>query len=186
VLDVVKTDLDRFHRALEHLLELGRLEAGTSPLVTTTVDACEFVRHALENGGRPVRLLQASGHDSQLLVDVDKAQMHRALVNLFENADLHGGGLTSVRVEPADDGVLITVTDEGPGVPSDERERIFDRFVRGGSRGSLPGAGLGLSLVAETVRSHGGAVWCVPGPNGVGSAFVVRLPRPVHGTAGEA
>lgn len=186
VLDVVKTDLERFHRALEDLLELGRLEAGTSPLVTTTVDAREFVRHALEDGGRPVRLLHATGHDSQLLVDLDKAQMHRALANLFENADLHGGGLTSVTVAPDDDGVLITVADAGAGVPVDERERIFERFVRGGSRGSLPGAGLGLSLVAETVRSHGGAVWCGPGPKGVGSAFVVRLPRPVHGTVGQA
>jgi signal transduction histidine kinase len=86
--------------------------------------------------------------------------------------------LTGVTVSGAPGGVLISVEDEGPGVPPADRERIFERFVRGGSRGSLPGTGLGLSLVAETVRSHGGAVWCAPGPGGVGARFVVRLPGP--------
>jgi signal transduction histidine kinase len=102
--------------------------------------------------------------------------VHRALVNLVENAQRHGGGVVAVTTTRADDDVLVMVDDAGPGVPPDERGRIFERFVRGGSRGSLPGSGLGLSLVAETVRAHGGAVWCTDRPDGPGARFTVRLP----------
>jgi signal transduction histidine kinase len=182
-LDLIDRDLRRFQRALEDLLELGRLEAGAAGSVTTTVDARDLVRHALESGGRSAELLRLPGDDTEICVSVDKSQMHRALVNLFENADRHGGGLTGVAVSAAPGGVLISVEDEGPGVAPADRERIFERFVRGGSRGSLPGTGLGLSLVAETVRAHGGAVWCVPGPGGAGARFVVRLPSVERGSS---
>jgi signal transduction histidine kinase len=175
-LDLIRRDLDRFQRVLEDLLELGRLEAGAAAQVTSVLDARDLVRHALEEGGRSPDLLEPLDGGGPTLVSVDKAQMHRALVNLFENADRHGGGLTGVTVTPDPGGVLVTVDDRGSGVPSEERERIFERFVRGGSRGSLPGAGLGLSLVSETVRAHGGAVWCIARPDGQGARFVVRLP----------
>lgn len=177
-LDLIERDLQRFQRALEDLLEIGRMEAGSAALVPTTVDARDMVRHALEASGHDPHLLRPPASSAPpTLVDADKAQLHRALVNLFENADRHGGGLTSVTVSAAVHGVFITVEDAGPGVPAAERERIFERFVRGGSRGSLPGTGLGLSLVAETVRAHGGAVWCSSGPDGVGARFTVQLPE---------
>jgi signal transduction histidine kinase len=106
--------------------------------------------------------------------------MSRALRNLFDNADRHGGGLA--RVSLTQEGlaghrpkVIVCVDDEGPGVPPQDREQVFDRFHRDGSRGSLPGAGLGLSLVSETVQAHGGAVWCTT-PDGPGARFVVQLP----------
>jgi signal transduction histidine kinase len=184
-LDLIDRDLHRFQRALEDLLELGRLESGSARGVRATVDLRDLARHALEDGGRPGALLHELEPGADTRVFVDKAQLHRALVNLFENADRHGGGLTGVTVTAAPGGVVLCVDDEGPGVAPADRERIFERFVRGGSRGSLPGTGLGLSLVAETVRAHGGAVWCVPGPGGVGSRFVVRLPS-VHGEGEQA
>ncbi len=102
--------------------------------------------------------------------------MNRALVNLFDNADRHGDGLVAVSVLGNGGWVLVNVDDAGSGVPPDERTRIFERFVRGGSRGSRPGTGLGLSLVAETLRAHDGLVRCVEVPSG-GARFVVRLPR---------
>ena len=71
--------------------------------------------------------------------------------------------------------VEVVVDDAGPGVAPEERERIFERFVRGGSRGSLPGTGLGLSLVAETMRAHHGTVHVDDAPGG-GARFVMRLP----------
>jgi signal transduction histidine kinase len=175
-LDLIDRDLRRFQRALEDLLELGRLEAGAAGSVKTTVDARDLVRHALEASGRPAELMSVPDQAPRTRVSVDKSQLQRALVNLFENADRHGGGLTGVSVTGTPTGVLIGVEDRGPGVATADRERIFERFVRGGSRGSLPGTGLGLSLVAETIRAHGGAVWCGPGPDGVGARFTVRLP----------
>ena len=80
-------------------------------------------------------------------------------------------------------GALLEVSDEGPGVPPEERERIFGRFARGrhapggGDRPDVPGLGLGLSLVAGIVAWHGGEVDVSNGPRG-GSLFRVRLPRP--------
>ena len=70
-----------------------------------------------------------------------------------------------------------TVDDAGPGVPVEDRERIFERFARGAgaARRSLPGAGLGLAIVAETATRHGGAAWCADGPDG-GARFCLSLP----------
>ena len=78
--------------------------------------------------------------------------------------------------ETATDAVVI-VDDEGPGIPPADRERVFERFARGegGARGAQPGTGLGLSLVAETLRAHEGAAWCMDAPGG-GARLVVRLP----------
>jgi len=74
--------------------------------------------------------------------------------------------------------IRIGVEDHGDGIPPDEREHLFERFYRGrhsGQRGSGQGTGLGLSLVAEHVRLHGGEVWVEDGPGG-GARFVVELP----------
>jgi signal transduction histidine kinase len=174
-LDLIARDLSRFQRALEDLLELGRLEAGAVGRLATTVDVRDVVRHALEESGRSGALLTPPTQNDQLLVRVDKRLVNRALVNLFDNADRHGGGLVAVTIHGDGDAVIVGVEDQGPGVDPADRERIFQRFARGGARGSRPGAGLGLSLVAETMRAHGGMVWCADRPGG-GARFQVRLP----------
>ncbi len=175
-LALISRDLTRFQRAVEDLLDLGRLEAGTAALVLADVDARDLVRHATDATGVPAERVRLAVTDGGTMkIRVDKSAMHRALVNLLENAQRHGEGVTGVALEGGEYAVVVTVEDAGPGVAEDDRLRIFDRFVRGGSRGSLPGTGLGLSIVAETVRAHGGAVWCAPRPGG-GTRFVMQLP----------
>jgi two-component system, OmpR family, sensor histidine kinase MtrB len=179
-LDLIRVELDRFHQALEDLLELGRLDAGVGPRSVTDVQVAELVREAVDAAHRPAAVVRVDptmdphlgGHAA---VRVDKQQLNRALWNLMENADRHGGGLHGIRVDPSDGFVLVLVDDVGPGVPAADRERIFERFYRAGSRGSRQGTGLGLSLVAETVQAHSGSVWCADRPGG-GTRFVVRLP----------
>lgn len=171
--DLVSVELDRFQRTLEDLLELGRLDADVPDQLLSEVNAAELVRVTLAESHRPTDLLEAEP-GADLCVRVDKRQLARALVNLFENADRHGEGLRAVTVRRVRDQVRIDVDDHGPGVAEAERERIFERFVRGGSRGSLPGSGLGLSIVAETVRGHGGRVWCEDAPGG-GARFSIEL-----------
>lgn len=179
-LDLVAAELDRLKQALEDLLELGRLDAGVGSRDLVATDLGDLVRNGLAESKRPSGLLVGpggvpSGEEVPLPVLVDKGQLHRALLNLFVNADTHGQGLTAVSVQRRDDHAVIVVDDAGQGVPAAERERIFERFARAGSRGSRPGTGLGLSLVEETVRAHGGTVWCTEAPGG-GARFVVRLP----------
>jgi len=179
VVDLVTAEVLRFRHVVDDLLELGRLDAVRDGAARDRqpVDARDLAREALVTSGRAPELLAVSA--DPVPVSVDKRQLARALVNLFDNADRHGQGVTGVAVRPClsetDPQVDLVVDDAGPGVPVEERERIFERFVRGGSRGSLPGTGLGLSLVAETVRAHDGSVHVEDGPDG-GARFVLRLP----------
>ncbi len=182
-LDLVEREVRRLHRALEHLLELGRLDATAASASTECLDVADLVDHALVESHRSPHLV--SRDEGAMLVRADKQVLHRALVNLFDNADLHGGGLSRVVVRHGRSGVQVRVVDAGPGVPASERERIFERFVRVGSRASRPGTGLGLSLVAETVRAGGGRVWCEETPGG-GATFVLSLPAAHPGEVVEA
>lgn len=176
-LDLIVVELARFRHSLEDLLELGRIDAGVPRQSLADVDLRDLVRYALEAGHRPVT---ASVYPDALVVRVDKQQLSRALVNLFDNADLHAGGLRAVEVQQVDGWAQVMVDDEGPGVPVAERQRIFERFVRAGSRGSRQGTGLGLSLVAETMHAFGGTVACGDRPGG-GARFIVQLPLVTDG-----
>jgi signal transduction histidine kinase len=109
---------------------------------------------------------------------VDKVRFERVMANLIENADRYAGGATRVVVVADAKWGRIAVEDRGPGIPAEERERIFDRFSRGSSgrrRGMGDGTGLGLAIAAEHARVLGGRVWVEP--NGSrGSRFVVEMP----------
>ena len=121
--------------------------------------------------------------DHELVVDAAPAtvqgardELHRLVLNLVENAVRHTPAGTHVRVSLAERGdeVVLEVADDGPGVPPELRDRVFERFVRGsGDRGSS--SGLGLAIVSAVAESHGGAVELHDAHPG--ARFVVRLPR---------
>jgi signal transduction histidine kinase len=110
------------------------------------------------------------------------------IANLVANAlkFAAGGGWIGVRAEARPDGraVVLRVEDRGPGIPREERERVFEPFYRGpvAERNDAPGSGLGLSLVRHVVRAHGGSVRVEPRAGG-GAALVVELPAPAEGVA---
>ena len=109
----------------------------------------------------------------QTMVRGDPRLLRRMIRNLLENAKRHGAPPIEVRVSRAENGAQIVVCDRGPGVPEAERERVFDPFYRAGAR---PGAGLGLALVRQIARRHGGDARCAP-QSGLGSCFIVVLPE---------
>ncbi len=110
-------------------------------------------------------------------VPAEPATLERAVINLLDNAVKFSppGGTVDVVL---DDGVL-TVRDHGPGIPADELPDVFDRFWRSPSARSIPGSGLGLSIVARTVQRAGGEVSLRPADGG-GAVAVVRLPGAAH------
>jgi signal transduction histidine kinase len=103
--------------------------------------------------------------------------LHRLVLNLIENAVAHTPAGTAVRVAARRENGLVRleVADEGPGVAPDVRERLFERFVRGGGYGAR-GSGLGLSIVDAVARTHGGTVQLADGDGERGARFVVELP----------
>ena len=119
------------------------------------------------------------------LIRGDKRRLARVIANLIDNARAYGGGEPEVSItvlEPHDEPmahILITVEDRGLGVPEEERDLVFERFARGGGAGrrtGSEGAGLGLSLVDEHVRMHGGRVWVEDRLDGQsGARFVIEL-----------
>lgn len=177
-LDLVNAELDRFQQLVDSLLTLARTEDGLEPDRLDEVSVAGAAAHALDRAGVGPEVLAAN--DPGIVVG-DKALLERALFNLIDNAQRHGGGVTTVGVERVQDQVAVLVEDEGPGVPASERERIFERFATNrAARGSSSGTGLGLALVAQTITAHGGTVWCTENDAG-GARFVVRLPARTGG-----
>ncbi len=178
-LELVVAEIDRLRVMVEELLELSRAEAGADPLRLEPVYVGELaLRVATRVGGQSFVIDLDPKLDEQPLL-VDKRRVERILVNLIENAESHGHGLVAVQARRTNGLVRISVDDAGPGVAPVDREAIFERFARGaksGSRGIEGGTGLGLALVAEHVRMHGGTVWVEEVPAGHGARFVVELP----------
>ncbi|MGH8973000.1 MAG: sensor histidine kinase [Acidimicrobiia bacterium] len=178
-LDLLEADVARFQRLVEDLLEISRFDAGVAELHRDDVRLGELVRRAVAAAGADVPIELSPGVE-HLSVTVDKRRMERVIANLVENAAYYGSGATRVRVERGRTVARIGVEDDGPGVPPEEREAVFRRFFRGSAAGKRrsggQGSGLGLALVAEHVRLHGGRVWVEEGEGGTGARFVVELP----------
>jgi signal transduction histidine kinase len=107
----------------------------------------------------------------------DRGQLERAVRNLVDNAVRHARTTVTLRLYAAGGTARLEVTDDGPGVPLDDRDRIFQRFVRlqHGRERAGGGSGLGLAIVAEIVAGHGGGVTITDAAGG-GATFVVTLP----------
>jgi len=177
-LALLTAELRRFRRMVTDLLEISRVDTGAAELSLEEVEVGELMRHAAGAAGVSGIPVEVDPSLAELRIAVDKRRIERVVANLVANAQQYAGGVTAMYVEPAFGAVRLVVADRGPGVPLGERDRIFERFYRGqsaGSRGATEGSGLGLSLVAEHVRLHGGRVWVESAPGGV-NRFVVELP----------
>jgi signal transduction histidine kinase len=185
-LDLLVADVTRFQGLVEDLLEISRFDAGAIRLNLEDLLVAEFVRQAVAVSSVPSTPVTVSERAEAVIIRGDRRRLARVVANLIDNARLHGGGDAAITVaEPDGEGeplghIWIVVEDHGSGVPIEERELIFERFARGavaGRRSSSDGAGLGLALVDEHVRMHGGRVWVEDRLDGEpGARFVLELP----------
>lgn len=176
---------ERLQRLIDDILDFARIGEGKKPYVLAegdvtevTLEAIDLFRHSMTQRGFELYLdLPALG--ALPPVDLDRDALVRAILNLLSNAvkyspDSH---YVSVSVKREGDMLATAVEDKGMGISKEDLERVFDRFFRAGdhmTRG-IPGAGLGLSLVDEIVRAHGGRI-VVESEKGKGSKFTILLP----------
>jgi signal transduction histidine kinase len=187
LVDDVMIDVDRLDRLVEDLLVLARLsEAGGTLPRQETVDLSEVVGDLVASYGN-ARVPVTLESTAPATVTGDPEALRRVAVNLIDNAVRYARSGVQVTIESRAQGarqtVTLLVTDDGPGIPSAERERVFDRFYRVQASRSRDsgGTGLGLAIVRDVVRAHGGTVWLSANPQGRGTQAVVTLPaRPTE------
>lgn len=176
----------KLHRLIEDLLDLDRLSRGIVEPNRVATDVGALVRKIADASEMPAGRLTVDC--PAIVARVDPAKTERIVENLLFNAGRHTPPETPLwlRVLPSDDGVLIAVEDAGPGVSDDLKASIFEPFNRGDQVAAhAPGVGIGLSLVAQFARLHGGRAW-VEDRAGGGASFRVLLPSGDQGRAAEA
>ncbi|OXM54623.1 sensor histidine kinase [Amycolatopsis alba] len=163
-------DITRLQDLVGDLVLLGKLD-NAAPERLAPVRLSEVVESCLS--GRPRVRAEIDGDP---LVLGNHGRLERLLRNLVDNAQRHTRTAVDVTVSTVDEFAVLTVTDDGPGIPAEDRERVFDRFVRldDGRARDDGGAGLGLAIVAEIAHAHGGTVEVADHDGG--ARFVVRLP----------
>lgn len=172
---------DRVLRLLEALLDISAAEAGALKLNrdrldlrTLTERAADLYREVAEEK----RIAVALDQPEAVECSADAIRLGQAVNNLVDNALKYtpDGGRLSLAVRAEAGAAVLTVSDNGPGVPAAEREAVFRRLYRGDASRSQRGLGLGLSMVKAIVEAHGGTVAVDDAPGG-GARFTVRLPR---------
>lgn len=188
VMGRIESEGTRMGHLVEDLLLLARLDQGR-PLAKQPVDMVDLVSGAVMDAevsdtNQPI----SYEHDPEAFVIGDADRLKQVVENLLANARIHtpAGTPAQVQVRADDDIVMLTVSDEGPGIAPEDASRIFDRFYRADtSRArSSGGVGLGLSIAASIVEAHGGQIRLDTAP-GAGATFIVALARHNPGAAGD-
>jgi PAS domain S-box-containing protein len=173
-------DADRVNRLIGDMLDLDRMESGRMSIRTADVDINEVLSDAIARAGSSPTVEFKADLDPRLPIVVgDRDRLIQVVSNLVNNAVKYSpdGGTVTLSSRSEGGFALISVTDTGVGIPPDEIGHVFERFrrVRSGAAQSIPGTGLGLTIVKQIVEMHGGKIW-VESAVGHGSAFHFTLP----------
>lgn len=178
---VVEREADRLNTYVTNLLDLSRLNAGTLPVTLELVPIDELLGAVLPlvatlSAERNVRV-DASSTESLLVGRMDFGLTLRALTNILENAVRYSPPLTVISLDTCEQGpwLRISVSDRGPGIALEDRDRVFEPFERGGGVQDTPGTGLGLSIARRFVEAQGGTVAFSPRERG-GTVFTISVP----------
>ncbi|WP_069814170.1 PAS domain-containing sensor histidine kinase [Streptomyces sp. TP-A0874] len=179
MLETVQADANRVTRLITELLDISRIDSGRLEVRRQPVDMAAAVhRHVSGHvgAGQPAELFRVNVVRPLPDLWADPDKVDQVLGNLLENAVRHGEGTVTIEVAAASgaakEGTVVTVSDEGPGIPEESMGRVFTRFWRGSRRG---GTGLGLYIVKGVVEAHGGTIEVGRAPGG-GARFRFVLP----------
>jgi K+-sensing histidine kinase KdpD len=185
MLEVIDEECDRLNRFIEELMELARIEAGEMQLQKHWASVEEIVKAALERAAplTQTHRMQVSISQKLPVVKVDERAVAEVIYNLLENAAKFSPSNTVIEVkarEGENDTVTISVSDQGPGVLEEFRERVFEKFFRAMQDGDTAtpkptGTGMGLAIARGIVEAHEGRIW-IADQSGPGTSVVITLP----------
>jgi PAS domain S-box-containing protein len=191
---IIERQVSHLVRLVDDLLEVSRITRGKIELRKESVDLAEVVNTAVETS-RP--LIDAANHTLEvqlptepLLAEIDAVRISQVIANLLNNAAKYTepGGRIFLTVRAEDGDLIISVRDNGVGIPADMLGRVFEMFAQGDrslSR-SQGGLGIGLTLSQRLIHLHGGTIEALSEGPGLGSEFIVRLPRLMRVINGES
>jgi signal transduction histidine kinase len=179
---VINREARRLSHLVEKILQFSRLERASADLHVERLDVAQTLAEVTE-AFKPL----AAARDARLVVEVEDGLVVRAdrdavsqlLLNLLDNAVKYGpdGQTIVLAAAQAGNNVRLSVQDEGPGIPEDHRDRVWEPYHRLEREvgAQVTGSGIGLAVVDELVAEHGGRAWVEDAPSG-GARFVVELP----------
>ncbi len=178
-LEIILNETDRLSRLVSDLLDVSRIESGNLDVQREECRLEDLIYRAeLRAHPRPGHRIHVSISPDVPTLFVDPQRIEAVLRNLIENAAKYAGDTSPIYVEASRVGsqLIVRVRDEGPGIPAEYRQRIFDSFYRieNGLRRHTPGAGLGLAICRGFINAHGGEIWLEPQEKG--ACFVFSLP----------
>jgi len=175
--EVIEEESDRLNHFIQGMMDLAKLQAGEVTLASRNVAPEEMVEDALLRAGpllegHPVEVAIASGLPSP---KVDPRLISQVIFTLLENAAKYSGASAkiTISVRQKENNICFAVDDEGPGIPSELRGKVFDKFFRAGLQ---PGLGMGLAIARGIVQAHGGKIWIEDGPERKGTSVQFMVP----------
>lgn len=179
---MIERHADRLTLLVEDLLTLSSIESGFMTMQHEEVNLSSVVRQVTEALNAKAAARDVAMHndiDASVVVNADAARLHQVLTNLIENAIKYGHehGDVIIAAQPTMSSVIVSISDDGPGIPVEARDRVFERFYRLDKARSREqgGTGLGLAIVKHIVQAHGGRVW-VETSAANGAKFCFSLP----------
>jgi two-component system phosphate regulon sensor histidine kinase PhoR len=184
LLSKITAETDTLQQMAQELLDLAMIESGRAEILMTPLDVREVLDAAVEQLSEQMKRGKIDMEveaPKDLMALADGEQIRRVLTNLLHNAikfTPKDGKITIEAHRNGDDWLTISVTDTGPGIPLDERDRIFERFYRGDRARRGGGTGLGLAIAKHIVQAHGGRIWAEESPTPPGARILFTLPTP--------
>jgi signal transduction histidine kinase len=185
-LGAIESQSSKLSRLVARLLDTAQIEAGKLHIERVPTDLVALVQAAFTQQQADAGHILILEGPAQLEALVDPLRFEQVITNLLDNAAKFspaGGSITVTLGHDAAGNIRLSVTDQGVGIPLDQRSDVFNRFHQAHGVGHLSGMGLGLYIIREIIALHGGSVEIEASPQG-GSCFVVTLPPPANGVQG--
>ena len=189
MLQVIDEEVDRLDRFVEGLTKLARIDTGDVRLTLEPASVEEIVTTALKLAEPRTRTHRMEVWIDDLpLVTVDEHAISESIYTLIDNAAKYSPPESTITVRAAqkdETSIVISVEDRGPGIRTELRERVFEKFFRAMRDGDvtdrrIAGSGMGLAIARGIVGAHGGHIWVVDAEGGAGAKFVIELPIKSH------